>query len=163
MGAETRAGGRAVDLAIRFSEEWLMNWYRKHALQPSELEFWRRLFGYKYSRQSRCTFYLTISAHLSSPEFSAPASWAAKASGFAGRLNIAEVRFGHEDASYECQLPGLPMALEFAAPKLSLASGSNWPRLVAAAAPKPEFTSTNMVARSSHWPSHPTAVGHGVS
>ena len=44
MGAEARAGGRAVDLAIRFSEEWLMNWYRKHALQPSELEFWRRLF-----------------------------------------------------------------------------------------------------------------------
>jgi hypothetical protein len=101
MGAETRAGGRAVDLAIRFSKEWLMNWYRKHALQPSELEFWRRLFGYKYSRQSRCTFYLTISAHLSSPEFSAPASWAAKASGFAGRLNIAEVPFGHDGEGHE--------------------------------------------------------------
>ena len=28
---------------------------------------------------------------------------------------------------YECQLPGLLMALEFAAPKLSLASDSNWP------------------------------------
>jgi hypothetical protein len=39
----------------------------------------------------------------------------------AGRLLLAE------GASCECQLPGLLLVREFAAPKLSLTSGSTWP------------------------------------